>query len=206
MRFFSGWGNEGDKGLVNKKYQIIYADPPYDFGNWSSIEDEKLARKCGRMMYPTMKLEEICKLPIPSIADKDCILFLWVPESCIEQGFAIIKAWGFIYKTFGFTWVKMNKNGWGYYSGLGNWTLGNPEPCLLATHKTFPKRQKAVRELVVSPLMEHSHKPSIVRERIVEMMGDLPRIELFARRKVEGWDCWGNEVGSDIELELKQDG
>jgi len=191
------------------KYQIIYADPPWDFGNWSSIKDEKLARKCGRMLYPTMRIEEICALPVPEIADKKCILFLWVPMSCLENGFKVIKAWGFKYKTVGFTWIKSNPSGRGFYSGLGNWTLGNPELCLLATHKTFPKRIKPVKQLVIAPRGRHSEKPAEVRKRIVELVGDLPRIELFARKSkgqlfeddsFKGWDVWGNEVENDIDL------
>ena len=182
-----------------KKYQIIYADPPWNYNNWSPLKTEKLSKKCGRMLYPTMSLENICSLPIDDIADKDCILFLWATMPCLEQALSVVKVWGFIYKTTAFTWVKNNPSGWGYYSGLGNWTLANPELCLLATHKTFPKRQSPVKQLLVAPRSEHSKKPDEARGRIVELMGDLPRIELFARQKVDGWDCWGNEVASDIE-------
>jgi len=191
---------------INKKYQIIYADPPWDYGNWSSIKDEKLARKCGRMMYPTMKLEEICALPVDKIADKNCILFMWAVMANLEKAFEVIKKWGFIYKCCAFVWVKTTSKG--IYSGLGNWTLGNAELCLLSTHKDFPKRQKPVKQIIMSPKSRHSEKPNEARKRIVEMMGDLPRIELFARKKqdnlfgndLQGWDIWGNEVESDINL------
>ena len=152
------------------------------------------------MLYPTMKLTEICALPIDKIADRECVLFLWATMPCLEQAFRVVNSWGFIYKTVGFTWVKSNPNGWGFYSGLGNWTLANPELCLLATHKDFPKRQRAVKQLVYAPRGNHSKKPDEVRGKIVELLGDLPRIELFARQKVDGWDCWGNEVESDIDL------
>jgi len=183
-----------------KKYQIIYADPPWDYNNWSPLKTDKLSKKCGRMLYSTMKLEDICSLPIDRITNTDCILFLWATMPCLEQAFSVIKSWGFIYKTVAFTWVKNNPTGGGFYSGLGNWTLANPELCLLATHKTFPKRRAPVKQLLIAPRSEHSKKPNEIRDRIVQLMGDLPRIELFARRKVEGWDCWGNEVESDIEL------
>jgi len=190
-----------------KKYQIILADPPWDYGNWSSIKDEKLARKCGRMMYPTMKLEDICSLPIDKISDKECILFLWAVMANLEKAFEVIKSWGFIYKCCAFVWVKTTSKG--IYSGLGNWTLGNAELCLLATHKDFPKRVKPVKQIIMFPKSKHSEKPTEARKRIVEMMGDLPRIELFARKpngqlfedeSFKGWDVWGNEVESDIEL------
>jgi len=191
-----------------KKYQIIYADPPWNYNNWSPIKDKKLSIGCGRMGYPTMKLEELCKLPIPNIADKKCILFLWATLPCLNQALEVIKAWGFIYKCCAFSWVKINPVSKTYYSGMGNWTLGNVELCLLATHKEFPKRVNPVKQLIVAPVGKHSSKPREVRNKIIELVGDLPRIELFARKDKElfedesfkGWDVWGNEVESDIEL------
>ena len=192
---------------MKKKYQIIYADPPWFYNNWSPLKDDKTARAVGRIMYPSMKLDEICSLPIPEIADKNCILFLWATMPCLDQAFKVIKSWGFIYKSCAFAWVKTTSKG--IYSGLGNWTLGNAELCLLATHKTFPKRQKPVKQIVMSNRGKHSAKPPEVRKRIVELMGDLPRIELFARKpkgqlfedeSFSGWDVWGNEVKSDISL------
>jgi N6-adenosine-specific RNA methylase IME4 len=85
--------------------------------------------------------------------------------------------------------------------GMGYYTRSNPELCLLAT-KGEPLERKChdIHSVVISPVLDHSHKPAIIREFIVQLFGDLPRIELFARRKVDGWDCWGNEVESDIAL------
>jgi N6-adenosine-specific RNA methylase IME4 len=84
---------------------------------------------------------------------------------------------------------------------LGYWTRSNAEVCLLAT-KGHPKRQsKRVHQVIDTPVEEHSKKPDVVRQRIVELMGDIPRIELFARQKIPGWDVWGNEVQSDIQLQ-----
>ncbi len=183
-----------------KKYQIIYADPPWQYPNWSTLKSDKLSVKAGRPLYPTMKLEDICSLPIKDIADKDCVLFLWATMPNLEWALRVIKEWGFTYKTVAFTWVKSNPTGWGYHTGMGNWTLSNPELCLLATHKTFPKRKNPVHQLLVAPVSRHSEKPPEIRDRISKLMGDLPRIELFSRRKALGWDCWGNEVKSDIEL------
>jgi len=190
-----------------KKYQIIYADPPWFYNNWSPLKDDKTARKVGRVMYPTMKLDEICALPVKDIADEKCILFLWATMPCLNQAFEVIKSWGFIYKSCAFVWVKTTSKG--IYSGLGNWTLGNAELCLLATHKDFPKRIKPIKQIIMARRGKHSAKPPEVRKRIVEMMGDLPRIELFARKpkgqlfedeSFKGWDVWGNEVKSDIDL------
>ena len=111
----------------------------------------------------------------------------------LPQDFEVIKAWGFKYKTVAFTWVKENKSE-GYFTGLGYWTRANPEMCLLAT-KGKPKRiSKSVRQLVMDKRREHSRKPDRIRNDIVELCGDLPRIELFARQRVDGWDNWGNQV------------
>ena len=183
-----------------KKYQIIYADPPWKYETWTELKTEKLRKKCGSVCYPVMTSKEISQLPIDKIADEKCILFIWATMPKLNEVFDVIKSWGFQYKTMAFTWVKTNPSGMGFYSGLGHWTLGNPELCLLATHKNFPKRIEKVKQLVVYPRGRHSEKPAIIRNLIIKLVGDLPRIELFARQKTEGWDVWGNEVKSDIDL------
>lgn len=192
-----------------KKYQIIYADPPWQYWNWAMLKSDKLRRQCGHMCYPTMTLKEICDLPIDKIADEKCVLFLWVTPPKLPEAFDVIKSWGFEYKTIAFTWIKQNLKNESIWSGIGHWTLSNPELCLLATHKKFPKRLSPVKQLVFAPRGIHSAKPPIIRNKIIELVGDLPRIELFARKPKEqlfedesfnGWDVWGNEVESDIEL------
>ncbi|MBU2249284.1 MAG: DNA methyltransferase, partial [Gammaproteobacteria bacterium] len=183
-----------------KKYQVIYADPPWPYQTWTRLKTKKARKKCGSIEYPTMTLAEICDLPVGTIADEHCILFLWITMPKLNVVFSVIEAWGFIYKTVAFTWVKQNPSGNGIYSGLGHWTLANPELCLLCTHKKFPSRKSPVKQLVFAPRGRHSSKPAIVRDKIIELVGDLPRIELFAREKAPGWDVWGNEVESDIEL------
>lgn len=113
----------------------------------------------------------------------------------------MIKAWGFTYKSIAFQWVKENRSGSGYFFGLGRWTRGNTEPCLLAI-KGKPRRVSAgVSQLVFSPVRRHSQKPDVVRDKIIELMGDLPRIELFARSGADGWDCWGNEAPGTVTEE-----
>jgi N6-adenosine-specific RNA methylase IME4 len=149
------------------------------------------------VQYNTMTLEEIKNLGqvIKNISSNECILFIWVTFPTIEQAFEIIKSWGFIYKTCAFCWVKQNQKNNGIYSGIGHWTNANAELCLLATKKKFPKRKaKNIKQIVLSHREKHSKKPDEVRDRIVSLVGDLPRIELFARQEVNGWDCWGNEV------------
>ena len=175
---------------TDRKYNIIYADPPWQY------KDKALSGKRGvDFKYNTMSLEDIKKLPINDIADKDCLLFLWVTMPQLECAFDLIKSWGFTYKTCAFNWIKKNKkstntNFW----GMGNWTRSNSEICLLAI-KGKPKRMSAkVHQVIESPIQQHSKKPDIVRDKIVELCGDLQRIELFARNTTENWDVWGNEV------------
>ena len=175
------------------KYKIIYADPP-----WTYADKKANDPAMGGITYPTMELSDIKALKISDISDKDCALFLWVTMPMLQEGLEVIRSWGFKYRTCAFTWVKQNPLGEGIYSGLGHWTNGNAELCLFAKKGT-PKRQaKNVKQIVLSPRSRHSEKPREVRDRIVALMGDLPRIELFARQKTEGWDVWGNEVKTDI--------
>ena len=175
--------------IENKKYKIIYADPPWRFEAWSSKGKEKSADK----HYETMSFEDIKNLKIEELAERDCILFLWAIYPMLPHALEVIKEWGFTYKTVAFTWVK-KRNNEKFHVGLGYWTRGNPELCLLAT-KGKPKRiSKKVRNLTITKLKKHSEKPPIIRQKIVELVGDLPRIELFSRNNIEGWDCWGNEI------------
>ena len=175
--------------LPNKKYQIIYADPPW------SYKDKALAGNRGAdCKYPTQSSEWLNALPVKDIADKDCILFLWVTMPKLNECFELIKQWGFEYKTCAFTWVKKNKKANTWFMGMGRWTRANSEICLLAT-KGKPKRISAsVHSVVDTPIERHSKKPDCVKDRIITLCGDLPRIELFARQTTPGWDVWGNEV------------
>ena len=118
---------------------------------------------------------------------------MWCVDPMLPEALEVIKAWGFKYKTVGFTWAKQNKNDLGMFTGLGYWTRANPEMCLLAT-KGKPKRiSKSVKQLIVSQRQEHSRKPDEVYERIEQLL-DGPYVELFARRERKGWDSWGNEL------------
>jgi len=147
-----------------------------------------------------MTIKDICELPISNISAKDSILFLWATFPQLPEALKVIKAWGFKYKSVTFVWLKQNKKSPSWFYGLGFWTRGNAEVCLLAT-KGGPKRQSSkVHQFIISPIREHSIKPDEAREKIVELMGDVSRVELFAREKTEGWDVFGNEVESDIIL------
>ena len=181
------------KWSLKKRYKIIYADPPWTFKNYNN----KKSNTNADHHYPCMTMEEIKKLPVGDLADKDCVLFLWCTDPLLNKQIEVIKAWSFEYKTVGFYWVKTNKNKTNnlYATGTGYWTRANPEMCLLAT-KGKPSRLKGsdVHRLVVADRGKHSQKPDCIRDRIVELCGDLPRIELFARQKTLGWDVFGNEI------------
>ena len=174
---------------TEKRYSIIYADPPWTYDNPKNNDP-----KMGGITYPTMTIDDICALPVARLAERDCALFLWATMPKLKEALKTIEAWGFTYISCAFCWVKQNSNGSGIYSGLGHWTNGNAELCLFAK-KGHPKRvAKNVKQIVLAPRGRHSAKPAEVRDRIVALMGDLPRIELFARDCADGWDYFGNEV------------
>lgn len=174
---------------TGKKYQIIYADPPW------SYRDKALAGNRGAVCkYKTQSKDWIDNLPVSEITDDNCVLFLWVTMPKLNECWDLIENWGFEFKTVAFTWVKKNKKSDSWFWGMGQWTRSNAELCLLAT-KGKPKRISAsVHSIVDSPVEQHSKKPDEVRSRIVQLFGDLPRIELFAREKAPGWDSWGDEL------------
>ena len=118
----------------------------------------------------------------------------------LDECFEVIKAWGFEYKTVAFTWVKRNKKAPSWFWGMGRWTRANAELCLLATRGKPKRISAAVSSIIDTPIEGHSKKPDIVRDRIIQLVGDLPRLELFARQKTEGWDVWGNEVKNNLEI------
>ena len=175
--------------LPNGRYGVIYADPPWEYDNPKNNDPTM-----GGITYPTMSVEQICNLPIQEMALPNCGLFLWATMPKIREALRVVESWGFSYTTCAFTWVKLNPNGEGIYSGLGHWTNGNAELCLFAKRGKPKRCAKNVKQIVMAPRGRHSAKPAEVRNRIVDLMGDIPRIELFARERISGWDCWGNEV------------
>lgn len=176
------------------KYNIIYADPP-----WQYRDKAGAGERGAEFKYPVMTLNDIMELPVEKLAADDCVLFLWATMPLLPEALNVLQAWGFTYKTVAFTWCKKTKHG-KWHWGMGNWTRSNPELCLLGL-RGKPKRISAsVHSVVDDQIGRHSAKPDTVRQRIVNLMGDLPRIELFARDKVSGWHAWGNEVDSDVEI------
>ena len=185
---------------MGKKYKVIYADPPWQ----SRVYSKKGQGRSAENHYHTMNIDDIRSLPVADIADDDCVLFLWITFPCLKEGISVMESWGFTYKTCGFNWVKRNKKKDTYFMGLGFWTRSNSEVCLIGT-KGHPKRvSKSVSQICDARVMAHSKKPDEIRKRIVELCGDVPRIELFARKTADGWDCLGDEIdGKDIRDALK---
>ena len=144
-----------------------------------------------------MQLDDICALPVKDLQDDVCILFLWVTAPRLPMAFDVMKAWGFKYHSLGFDWLKVSKCGTPIINP-GYYTRQNNEFCLIGVPDSKDRRIKPhvhdVRVCVLEERREHSRKPDSVRESIVRICGDVPRIELFAREEFEGWDVWGNEV------------
>lgn len=171
----------------NKRYNVIYADPPWSY-------QDKRCNGNAADHYPTMRIEDICSLPVQELAADNCVLFLWATYPMLKEALKVIEAWGFKYKSIGFLWVKLNRSGKGYFFGLGRWTRGNTGPCLIAVRGKPHRASNSVSQLIFAPLRQHSQKPDITRDKIRELMGDQSYIELFARNTTPGWDVWGNEV------------
>jgi len=178
-----------------KKYKIIYADPPWAYRNMGNIQATANAQ------YLTMQNEDICQLPVKEIADDNSILFLWATFPKIQEALDVMKAWGFEYKTVGFVWIKKNKNGSNFF-GVGWYTKSNAEVCLIGVKGKAPKISNSISQIIETQREKHSKKPDIVRDKIVEFAGDVPRIELFARQRFQGWDLYGNEAPNHTQMLL----
>lgn len=171
---------------TNKKYNIIYADPPWEYKESGS------GNRVVKAHYKTMHIQDICNLPVKEICKENSILFLWVTFPRLKEGLKTIKAWGFEYYGLGFSWVKTTKSGKPTW-GMGYYTRQNTEICLIGVkdkkHRIKPKVRN-ILSVVHSIRREHSRKPDEIRKNIVKICGDISRIELFAREETEGWDCW----------------
>jgi N6-adenosine-specific RNA methylase IME4 len=167
---------------TKKKYRIIYADPPYLYHFDSPV------LKGAKDHYPVLKLEEIEKLPVSNIAEKNSVLFLWVPSPCIDMGLEIIKHWNFQYKSM-FVWDKIKHN-------IGNYNSVRHEILLIATKGTcLPDTRKLYDSVVsIERSPKHSEKPKEFRELIEKLYVAGNKIELFSRNPVDKWDRWGYEA------------
>ncbi len=168
---------------------ILYADPPW---NYTATSNKIPSRAKDGQSYNAMRMIDIYDYPIPETT-KDAVLFIWATAPLLPEALYTIKRWGFEYKTVAFTWIKKNKCGSNFW-GMGSWTRSNPEYCLLATKGNPKSISHSVHSVVETVIEEHSKKPDLIRQKIVELCGDLPRVELFARQRAEGWEAVGNQV------------
>ena len=181
-----------------KKYNIIYADPPWSFRNNKKGTLNGLADN----HYETMTIEDIKNLPIEKIADDNCVLIMWWVGSQPQEALDVVEAWGFKLKTMtGFNWMKLTRKGLPFF-GMGFWTRAGSECCIIATKGKIKPVSHSVRSVIQAEAMKHSQKPDIFRNKIVELCGDIPRVELFARKKVKGWASWGNEIKSTFKMKI----
>ena len=167
---------------AGEKFAVIYADPPWEF----KVYRGKGKQRSAERYYDTSSIEAIKALPVAPLAADDCALFMWAVMPELPGALEVIKAWGFEYKTAGFTWVKQNKSGEGLFTGMGYWTRSNAEICLFATRGSPQRMAKDVSQVILSPVGEHSAKPQEARRRIERLLLG-PYLELFARSPANGW-------------------
>jgi len=191
--------------LPEKKCDIIYADPPRDYGGKMQFDtsakkdvntnwEKDIFISAANFKYPTLKTKEMMKIPISEIAKDDCLLFMWVTNPHLEQGVELGKAWGFEFRTVAFVWDKMNHN-------PGQYTLSYCELCLVFKRGKIPipRGERNIKQLVRVPRGKHSEKPLEVLNGIEKMFPTQEKIELFARHKPENWDVWGLDVREKYE-------
>mgnify|MGYP000686757437 CR=1 FL=1 len=182
---------------MTKKYSIIYADPPWSF---NSVKTGGSMKSGAAAKYPTMTLEQMKKLDVPAICEKDCVLIMWYVSSQPQEALDLVKAWGFTLKNMNcFIWQKLTTNLMPHF-GMGYWTRAGAECALIAVRGKPKSDNKAIRQVRAEMLGEHSEKPAIFRDEIVKLCGDLPRLEMFARCVPAGWDVWGNEVEKSLTI------
>lgn len=178
------------------KYGCIYMDPPWHTETWGETGRDRCPET---RHYQTMKLHELMALPVKSMAERDCRLFMWVIDSHFEQALALGKYWGFRYSTSAFIWSKTNDSGDPVF-GQGKSTRKSVEQCWLFLKGRLNRLDGSVRQLIEAPVREHSRKPDEAYSRI-ERLCNGPRLELFARPPHRpGWDVWGNESINPVDL------
>lgn len=181
---------------TDKKYQIIYADPAWEYKqkqmNFQNYDKGKKYSNDVTEHYQTMTFEQLKVLPVEKIAEKDCLLYMWATSPNLDIAIKLGESWGFKFKTVAFVWDKQRTN-YGFY------TLSQCELCLVFKKGKIPKRLITnTKQFLSEKLGMHSEKPKTIRDRIDKMYNYLSRIELFARQSVEGWDCWGNEAPEEV--------
>ncbi len=202
------YDNEREKHIDQKKYKIIYADPPWKFRN----------KKTGGYMnsgaaskYRVTSIEDLKKLDVKSITADDAILIMWYVGAMPQEAIDLVKAWGFILKNMnGFVWNKLTVKGNPFF-GMGFYTRAGSESAIIAVKGKGCRliKDHSVRAVITTDgaiidakVSKHSKKPQEFRDAIVNLCGDVPRLEMFARKTQVGWDVFGNEASKSIEIPI----
>lgn len=179
---------------MTKKYEIIYTDPPWQYASSDTLAETSLLNKDDNYHYPTMPLDKIKEIDVPSLCADDCLMFMWVVNPMLDDGIELLKHWGFNFATVGFVWYKQKTNP-GYY------TMSSIEMVIIGKRGRIPtpRGSRKVKQFVAQTRGEHSVKPSKIRSNIEEMFPTQTKLEMFARFAAPGWDVWGNDVDSNTD-------
>jgi len=185
--------------MSDKRYSVIYADPPWDYKGQTQITKGGASSGGALSHYGTMTLDKLKKLDVKSLCEKDCILFMWSSSPHLDQAIELMKAWGFQWATVAFVWDKQKVN-------PGFYTMSQVELCLVGKRGKIPRPRgsRNVRQFLSEMRGNHSAKPAEIRNRIELMFPEQTKLEMFARNTSSGWDCWGNEVDSTAAIEMSE--
>ena len=183
---------------ADRKFSVLYADPPWEYGNSQHAGKGKATTGGAAEHYPTMPIEELKRLDVPAITADDALIYMWTSSPHLDQAIDLMRAWSFRYVTVGFIWDKQRVN-------PGAYTLSQCELCLIGKRGKIPQPRGArnVRQFLSEMRGPHSAKPAEIRARIEAMFPHHERIELFARERFPGWSAWGNEIEPDVSIELR---
>jgi N6-adenosine-specific RNA methylase IME4 len=178
--------------MTKKQYEIIYTDPPWQYDSSDNLAKTSLLNKDENFHYPTMPLEKIKEIDVPSLCADNCLMFMWVVNPMLDDGIDLLKHWGFNFATVGFVWHKEKTNP-GYY------TMSSVEMVIIGKKGKIPEPRGArnVKQFLSQTRGKHSAKPQEIRHRIEQMFPTQKKLEMFARYASEGWDVWGNEFDVD---------
>lgn len=175
-----------------KKFDVIYADPPWQFNSKKTGGSMKSG---SDQIYGSMSLDELKSLPIDTLAADNCLLVMWYVGAMPQEALDLVAAWGFTVKSMnGFVWDKLTKHGLPFF-GMGHYTRAGSESAIIAIKGKFKADSKGVRAVRHEIIGEHSEKPPVFHDDIEKIAGkDKSFIELFARKQYPGWSVWGNQV------------
>jgi len=169
------------------KFNVILSDCPWQY-------DDKAGKRGADKHYATLSMKELMFLRVGDLAAENCAHFMWVTGPFMLEGIRLLRAWGFRYRNIAFTWIKTNRKSGTLFTGMGHYTRSNPEFVLLGIKGKMERKSASVHSVIMAPMISHSAKPPEIRDRIVELFGDVPRLEMFARAPWEGWEQTGLEL------------